>query len=745
MPDPQLLFDGSDFFAIGQDSYTQSLRLQNGEFVQGVNLMIRGGNAQTRPGTKTAFTMPDGNLQGSTLFQPTSGLPQLVFAVDGKVYTSPYPFNNYIQIPNLQFGVSSNKITWTQCQKSTDYDAAGVLIFVDNPYSVLVIQDGDTRAGYWDGTHSGHLNPTKSGLYTSGATGLSISAPPAVAGEVVIVVDPSDGVSFGQSITMGVAGVGSDTTTYQWFKDSVAISGETNSALTIASVSAGDAGDYYLTANDGTQSASSSVISLRLADLITTAPGFDETPIGLWMAWSNNRLWVSRGNQIFASDIGNPLKFTESQYLNEGRAFYLPGVCTGIVETPDQQGILAFTDTTGTFLLSSLQDRSQWLSTVGFQKTILPNIGCVSGRSIVHQYGMIWWYSSRGLMNLNSALQLNITSRLDIQDNEMFSTKYNMSFDLSGIAGSFFENLVVMSVPNGDKYNTQTMVLDQAPFEGNGNAWCGYWAGWRPVEWSRGIISGSERIFFSSIDYDGHNRMWEAMLPDKTDNGVPITSYIVTRPHLFGNRDNKVFKFAEIELQEVSGETSIMVAVAGLRGAFQGCLTKEMMSTNGQVYADAQYGSGGQEIAGSRPQTRVIRTQEEPGASDCNGACIESEDKGLLDKGFSIMIMWSGIAGVCAYRLFCRDTPNIFEGNCEDNETTDRLLTPEGCGIEGIFLVSEPFTTYTSTKTFKTLDPVSFLPVQYTATQSSLISQEDADNKAQIAAENYVLSEIGAY
>ena len=77
------------------------------------------------------------------------------------------------------------------------------------------------------------------------------------------------------------------------------------------------------------------------------------------MSWSNNRLWVSNRNQVFASDIGNPLKFTETQYLNEARAFYLASDCTGIVETPDRSGILCFTENDGTLILSSVEDRTQ--------------------------------------------------------------------------------------------------------------------------------------------------------------------------------------------------------------------------------------------------------------------------------------------------------------------------------------------------------------------------------------------------
>jgi len=746
MPDQDVHVDGGDFFAIGQDSYTQPLKLANGEFVQGVNIMVRGGLAQTRPGSRTTYTMPQGNLQGSTMFIPTSGSPQQVFVVNGLVYASVYPFRTYRLIPNLQFSATSKLVTWAVCLKSTDFDAQGVITFLDNPYSVLVIQDGDTRAGYWDGTNSGHLNPTKSGLYTSGATGLSIALDTNTAEQFAITSVPTGSVNFGSTLALSVTVTSpTATTTYQWFKDGVKIAGATSITYTITSPAAGDAGVYNCEVIDPSVSidAFSADATLSTADLSTTAAGYDETPVGLWMSWSNNRLWVSRGNQIFASDIGNPLKFTEAQYLNEARAFYLPGDCTGIIETPDQQGILAFTDSVGVFFLSSIQDRTQWLSTPQFQKTILPNIGCVSGRSLVHQYGMIWWYSSRGLMNLNSALVLNITSRIDIQDNEMFSSKYNMSYDLSGIAASFYENIILVSIPNGDKFNTQTMVLDQAPFEGNQNAWCGYWSGWRPVEWCKGIINGSERLFFSSVDYDGQNRMWELMTPDKTDNGVPITSLIVTRPHLVTNRDYKIFKYAEVEMQEIAGNTSVMIAVAGLRGAFQPMSTKDVVSTIGQVYAGSVYGYNANLFGGSRPQNRVIKTQDGSEPSDCNDACVESDKRGLEDKGFSLLVMWSGIAGLTAYRIFAREDPNVYTGECEQNETAPGLLSPEGCGVSGLFTTGSPFPLYTSVKTYQAVNPATFLPVSYVATQTSQISQEDADNKAEIAAQNYVLAEIG--
>lgn len=644
MPDPVIQVDGADTFVLGMDSYTQPSKLENGEFAVGMNLICRGGIAQTRPGSVSLFTASEDdecNIQGLTFFRPSSGTPHLVFAIDGLVYVSAAPFTIFTQLSNIQFSPNSQFVAWASTVKTTYYDATGVQQFLDNPYSVLIMQDGATRAAYWDGSSSGHINPAPSGQ-------------------------------------------------------------------------------------------------------TTTLPDRDGTPVGLWMAWSNNRLWVSRKNQVFASDIGDPLKFTESQYLNEGRAFYLPGNCTGIIETADQQGIMCFTAETGTFLNSSIQDRTLWLTTPQFQKTVLPNVGCIAPRSLVEQYGLLWWFTPKGLINQDDALRLNITSRLNIQDNEMFQSKSNLSFELSGVCGAFVENFLFHAVPNGDSQNNRIHVLDQAPFENFANSWASYWTGWRPVEFARGVVSSQERAFCISRDYDGITRVWELFRPEKTDNGMPITSFIATRQHFFGNRDWKRFRYAELEFVNISGPTAVMVAAGGTKGAYQTVMTKDINSINGQVYADSIYGENDASFYGSRPQSRVVRTEDGANPSDCNAECVEYDQRGLIDKAFSLLVVWSGIAGLSAYRMFTISNPQALDGICEDNETgEDRLVTPAGCGALSIFSVADPFETYYASATFERIDPVSGDPVSNTSTQASIISQVDADRKAAAMAEWYVLSEIG--
>jgi hypothetical protein len=639
MADPREYVVGSSSLVLGVDSYTSPAELDDKEMIFGQNVVVRGGIAQTRPGSRSLLCAPDGNFQGCTLFTPANGVAHLVFMVDGKVYVSAAPFTSYRRLWSLQFSLTAPQAAWAVCLKSTDYDNEGNLIYLDNPYSVLVIQDGLTRAAYWDGSTAAHINP----------------AP----------------------------------------------------------------------APDNTD---------------TAVTGYQGTPVGLWMIWSGNRLWVSRGNQVFASDIGNPLKFTESQYLNEGRAFYLSGPCTGMVEVPsgngEDKGFIAFTENDGTLFQSYIQDRTQWLSTPLFQNTILPNIGCVAPRSLVTQYGLNWWFSARGLTNLNAAFRQNLSSRIDYQDNQMMSSKAYLSPVLGGVCGVFYENYLMMSVPSGDVLNRHTWVLDQAPFDGNVNAWTGIWTGWRPIEWCRGIINGDERVFFGSIDYDGKNRIWEGMLEERKDNGCPITCYVQLRDHAGGNLDLKKYSWSKFYLSQILGEVYLNVYVASTKGGYQLQKNYKIVANEGQIYSDTEYSEAGPLMVGNRVQSRTIRTPADPEDDECNVCGVESKEGNKIDYAFSNLLVWSGIMGVRAYQIYMREWPERFDGDCEEPEEGPRSLNAQGCSALSLFADGEVFPTYEAVAEGTTYMRNGALAyIQRTAI--SAVSQADAQRRADCAVAQY--------
>jgi hypothetical protein len=641
MPDPRAYIAGSSSLVLGADSYTMPTELEDREYSFSQNAVCRGGILQTRPGTRTLFCLPDGNFQGSTLFTPDNGVAQIVAAVDGKIYVSAAPFTSYRQLRNLQFSPTAKYLAWAVGLKSTDYDLDGNLVSLANPYSVLVMQDGLTRAAYWDGGTSAHMNPSLSS-------------------DITDVTDSTD-----------------------------------------------------------------------------TAPGLAGTPVGLWMIWSGNRLWVSRGNQVFASDIGNPLKFTEALYLNEARAFYLSGPCTGFIATPDQQGIIAFTETDGTFFQSNIQDRTQWLTTPDFQKLILPNIGCVAPRSLTTQYGLNWWFGPRGFTNLNAAFRQNLSSRIDYQDNQMFASKAYLGPDLSNICASFYENYLMVSVPSGDVLNRHTWVLDQAPFEGNVNAWTGIWTGWRPIEWARGIVNGSERVFFGSIDYDGKNRIWEAMLPERKDNGCRITCYAQLRDHAAGDLEDKRYEWSKFYLSQILGEVDLNVYVASTKGAYQFQKGYHIVANEGQIFSDVEYSEAGPFMIGNRVQSRQIRTPADPNDNECNACGVESKEGNMIDYAFSHLLVWSGQMGIRAYQMYMRESPDRNTGDCEEAEVAPRTLNAQGCsGLELLVdgQVFESFTAYAE----GTATTRQGLSVYIRRTSVSYISQVAAQADAECAVEQTV-------
>jgi len=287
----------------------------------------------------------------------------LVVAVGGLIYVSKWAngFNEYQVLPNVRFSPLYRNIYWAVCTQFTAYDSSGQLYNLQTPLNILVMQDGVSRAAYWDGQNSGHLDPT-----------------------------PSDH----------------------------------NSPL--------------------------------------SPPGFDGTPQGEWMVWEGARLWVSRNNQLFASDFGNPLKFKEQTYLANTTSLLMPGAVNGMIQPTPSSPLIAITDTSISYIQADIRDRTLWPTTPNFQQDNY-STGGVAGRSLINSFGMAWWYASQGLTNLNYATQQTINSQFTYLDQQMAVSKNFLSPNLRGICACAFENYILVSVPSSDCWNSHTWCLDQTP------------------------------------------------------------------------------------------------------------------------------------------------------------------------------------------------------------------------------------------------------------------------------------------
>jgi hypothetical protein len=414
--------------------------------------------------------------------------------------------------------------------------------------------------------------------------------------------------------------------------------------------------------------------------------GFDKLPLGTFMKWTGGRLWVARGQLLFASDPADPLSFFEGLYLGGIGAFILPGEITGMEETPsiDNPVLVVTTQTTTTRFLSNIRDRSLWPAVQNFQQLLNPNIGCVAHRSMLTHAGRLWWYSAAGLTNLDVALASHITSAQPTLDQPMIYSKSRLAEDLTGICCASFENYMMCSVPYCDFLNRHTWVRDDSldQLTGDPYGWNSYWTGVRPVEWASGVVSGKNRIFFCSVDLDGVNRMWEAFQPERLDNGCPITWTLETRGMFGESVSPKQFRFADVYFRELQGEVDIKVSWASAtRGRYQELMIKRVTAMKGSVNSEFKL-QFDKDMFSLKKQTRSLRTQDRKGSSpdDFSSCGVESDRDDWIDTGFQLCIMVNGPGAIRAIRVICDEENEKLEGVCQQDELNQRATRTDGAG-----------------------------------------------------------------
>lgn len=471
---------------------------------------------------------------------------------------------------------------------------------------------------------------------------------------------------------------------------------------------------------------------------IVTEPNRDETPIGTWMAWAGNRLWVAQDNILKASDYGIPTKFTETLYLNEGRALYMPESITGMVQPSYQTPLIVFGQNTMTFIRADVLDRTQWSTVQDFQRSEF-GLGCISGRSITKMAGMVWWYAAGGVINLNAGLQTFNDSKSTYLDAAMLASKYNLSAIKDGICGVSFENYLLMSVPSGSLKNRHTWVADMITGE---LLWNGYWTGIYPVEYAKIYIDGTERLYAASVDEGGVNRIWELFQQDRTDNGCAITGFAQTRYFSFETEDRKRFSHIDLWSCEMENTVDLTVFFNGVRGNYQRLLTKRLEAPQGNIVSGHIY-QDGDILFDTVPQSRFMITSEAPAQSDCP-SCLAgpATDAYYIDRAFGATIVFSGVFGFEFLRVFgYKGDIEAGQGRCEQNETEQIMQTYEGCTTTLTYVSAINTFVATEEYTAQCADidvDAALVPIATaSATAKSIISELDAKKKATCIAKNY--------
>lgn len=478
----------------------------------------------------------------------------------------------------------------------------------------------------------------------------------------------------------------------------------------------------------------------------TQSAGPGQIPLGGPMKWIGDRLWVARGSEVFASDLANPLSFTETQYIAGVTSFVFAKEVTALARTPSESfpQLVIYTETTTSLIQAGIRNRAQWFSTPDFQKEIFPKIGCNSNRSVVQQNGYLWWFSTAGLTSLDAAAQAFVTSNILYRDEEMSDSKSRLSPDLSGVACSSFENYLLVSVPYADKFNRHTWVFDGStlPFvERPTPAWNSVWTGTRPVEWVSDSFVGENRIFYISVDYDGENRLWEAFIPDRLDDGCPITWWAELRGLNFQSPGlYKEFRYSDVFLSELLGTVDVAVFWAGAhRGKYKRIMTKRIVASRGTIRFDQKVRMG-ENIFALKKQSRHTRSQDGRAiiADETLSSCdVENRHMEFKDDSFQLLVVGSGPGAIRGSLTYAEPPVNDDDsGRCEEDETEENFVRFDGAATESPeyeealkeLAVDIPvfYSVQTETMTYGGFTEIG------TGSASSIISQQDADKIARI-------------
>lgn len=404
------------------------------------------------------------------------------------------------------------------------------------------------------------------------------------------------------------------------------------------------------------------------------APGgnSNETPQGLWMEWVGSRLWVARGRSLFASDISDPLHFTENTYLGGGGSFQAMdgNIITALARTADNRALLIFTIHNTTLLKAGITDRASWPLVQDFISLAFPGVGASSGKSPFYHNGELWWWSVEGARRFNQVGDAIRSSRNSVASIEMKRSFDNLSKTVqSRVCGFSFNTFLGYSIPSGDVFNRHTWVLDTStnsqltgdtPF-----AWQGIWMGTRPVEWTTANIQGDERVFYISQDYCGV-RVWEAFDQSREDNGdrifcsVEFPGIVFEEPTAF-----KRFLFTEYHLSYLSGDVSILADYRGDWGCWKRIADLNLCALDciKELICD-----------GSNPtvmnQNRFFKTQE------AQHACLSQEGTYSEDIGtfFQNRIRWTGKNAVRIYKSQAQQFQESSTGACAKSDTVCREL-----------------------------------------------------------------------
>jgi hypothetical protein len=481
----------------------------------------------------------------------------------------------------------------------------------------------------------------------------------------------------------------------------------------------------------------------------------EDAPVGQWLAFVANRLFIGGGqlkDEIWWSDIADPISFYDIGFLADGGQFRLRSDVTGLCPSPDQQNLLAFeSGQTWSFAVSTpIKKEVEWKTTTGFQRVVFPDVGCVAGKSFVTHYGDLWWWSNRDLMNMRRALASLQDDELNQADQEMRRSREKFQTVWNNVTGVSHNNYLLVNTPVNEiwaKNNSPASLLNT----NTPPAWLGIWTGFRVAEFTSFTSHDTGEIFTFALsrDYDNQNRIWRLFNGTQKDANSRIKCSVEFKGHPFGDvAKPKRFRWYDLNLSNIWGRVDLTGFFKGFKGGWKQNLSKV-------IRAAENFHNGGKVM-----QTRKVYSTEEFGLANSCSSCTGAESGNLndgIDYMFQIMLQWEGQLAIDSYRLVTFAEVEQLSGRCEEDETEDTVKelcdNPEDPQYQPTYpglitpiyqtpdtntdcdlcpgTIPDPPRTYTSEQTCTKVCLDGFGPaVSRTATATSQVSQTDADNEA---------------
>lgn len=267
----------------------------------------------------------------------------------------------------------------------------------------------------------------------------------------------------------------------------------------------------------------------------TRRAGVNEVPVGTIMAYGQGRIWLLKGDELFAGDIegtdvGSVLKFTEFKFESGGGALnpsYVIGNVNGLQFIPQQDtatgvGTLLVFGERGTTSVFAELPRDQWIN--GIQRMVLINIGGTGHRSPCQVNGDVWFRTGPGLRSYRQARgQVDLLAQLPLStEMDPFLLK-DTDFLLPWASSVYFDNRILHTVSPQTRNSRVTfpaiVACDFHILSSFGNdrkpAWDGVWTGINAYEL---VQADTRRLFAPGVDSQGRNCLFEWL---KSDNLQP--------------------------------------------------------------------------------------------------------------------------------------------------------------------------------------------------------------------------------